>query len=45
MRASYDHLLSKQPNQTDSIEEEMDHYKKEDKFALEKAKKADTQCS
>ena len=35
----YDHLLSKQPNLTKSIKEEMKYYTKEDEFALERAKK------
>ena len=39
MKACYEHLLSKQPNQTNSLESEKNYYKKEDDFALEKAKK------
>ena len=37
MRACYDHLLSKQPNQTGP--EPQSYYKKQDEFALERAKK------
>ena len=38
MRACYDHLLSSQPNTTEGEEPKM-YYKKEDEFALERAKK------
>ena len=39
MRACYEHLVSKQPDQTNSLEGENNYYKKEDKFALERANK------
>ena len=39
MKACYEHLLSKQPDQANSLEGENNYYKKEDEFALERAKK------
>ena len=39
MKACYDHLLAKQPNQPNQLEEDDSYYKKEDEFALERAKK------
>ena len=39
MKACYEHLLSKQPDQTNSLKGDNRYYKKEDEFALERAKK------
>ena len=44
MTACYDRLLSKQPNPNNPEEEGTSYYKKEDDFALERAKKTYKQC-